>query len=73
MKWNKKDRNLHVGDIVLIVDNTPRNSWTLGKVLEVIFDKSGLVRIAKVKTPSNVLTRPVGKLCLILETDIDNN
>jgi hypothetical protein len=24
-KWNKTERNLQVGDIVLIVDNTPRN------------------------------------------------
>ena len=72
IKWNKQERNIQKNDIVLIVDNTPRNSWTMGRVIEVVPDKSGVVRIAKVKTPNNVLTRPIGKLCLILEAD-DNN
>lgn len=71
-KWNKTERNLQVGDLVLIVDNTPRNSWKIGRVLEVIKDKLGAVRIAKVKTPTTVLQRSIGKLCLVMETDMDN-
>ena len=32
-KWLSPTRNVHVGDIVLLVDqNTPRGSWLLGKV-----------------------------------------
>ncbi|VDH95111.1 Hypothetical predicted protein [Mytilus galloprovincialis] len=71
-KWNKKERNLKINDLVLIVENTPRNSWTMGRVLEVITDKFGTVRVAKVKTASTVLTRSIGKLCLVLEADMDN-
>lgn len=70
-KWNKSERNLKIGDLVLIVDNTPRHSWTIGGIQEVIMDKLGEVRIAKVKTATNVLQRSVSKLCLILESDID--
>jgi len=69
-KWNKERRNFEVGDIVLIVDsNAPRNSWPMGIVLETIQDRFGLVRQVKVKTSTNMLTRPIDKLCLLLEMD----
>ena len=42
------------------------------KLWEVIKDKLGVVRIAKVKTPTTVLQRSIGKLCLVMETDMDN-
>ena len=46
-----------------VVDsNAPRNSWPMGKVVLALPDKYGLVRQVKVKT-SNVLTRPIDKLC----------
>ena len=62
-------RNVAVGDVVLIADNSPRNSWALGRVLEVFADKKGLVRAVKLKTKSAVLTRPVAKLCLLIESE----
>ncbi len=62
-------RNVSEGDIVLIADNSPRSSWTLGRVLSVMKDKKGQVRIVKVKTKTNVLERPVDKLCIIIETE----
>ena len=66
-KWTRKQNNLKEGDIVLLVDSSPRSSWTLGRVLETIKDKKGLVRIVKVKTKTNILQRPVDKLCVILD------
>ena len=71
-KWNRPKRNLKVDDLVLIEDNTPRHSWTIGRIHEVITDNLGVVRIAKVKTPTTMLERSVSKFCLILESDIDN-
>ena len=68
-KWNSAKRNLVVGDIVLIVDTTPRKSWALGRVLEVVKDNKGLVRIVKLKTKTSILTRPIAKLCLLMEGD----
>ncbi len=57
-----------LGDIVLIADySAPCNSWMLGRVLETFPDKKGLVRSAQVQTKTNIMVRPVTKLCPLLE------
>ena len=70
-----------MGDTVLVVkDNTPRNEWPLGRVIETIKSEDGLVRKARVQIGSHnlnkrgqrmedlsVLERPVQKLVLLLE------
>lgn len=70
-KWVKKERNMKTGDLVMIADNSPRHAWIIGRIQEVVKDKQDIVRFVKVKTASNVLTRPVAKLVLILESDVD--
>jgi hypothetical protein len=66
-KWQKLERNLSVGDIVLTIDQ-PRGSWILARVEDVIKDRKGLVRVVTIKTPSGIYQRPIHKLSLILET-----
>ncbi|XP_063072352.1 uncharacterized protein LOC134463029 isoform X1 [Engraulis encrasicolus] len=67
-KWNTKKRNFQCGDLVLVVDPTaPRSSWTLGRIIEVYPDRRGMVRTAKIKTQTNIIQRPITKLCLMLE------
>lgn len=68
-KWLTARRNLAIGDIVLIVDTGPRNSWALGRVIETYPDKKGNVRSVKLKTRSGMLHRPIHKLCLLLEEE----
>jgi len=69
-KWLQPKRNLQKDDVVLIVDDqAPRNSWTMGVVKETHVDKRGLVRSVKVKTKTAELTRPISKLCLLLENE----
>ncbi|XP_072041348.1 uncharacterized protein [Amphiura filiformis] len=69
-KWILPQRNLKTGDIVLIVNETaPRNTWLTGRVVETLPDNQGYVRQVKLKTKTSVLTRPVHKLCLLLEAD----
>lgn len=69
-RWSIIGRNLHVGDVVLIVDETsPRSSWPLGKVVETFPDRKGLVRQVKVRTKTSELCRPITKLCLLLESE----
>ena len=46
-----------------------RSKWALDRVVKTFPDKSGVVRTVSVKTPSSVITRPIIKLCLILEFD----
>ena len=69
-KWFDIKRNLQVGIIVLIVDSkVPRSSWPMGVVHERIPAGKGQVNHVKVKTTTNILVRPVGILCLILEME----
>ena len=68
-KWLKPKRNVTVGDLVLLVDNAPRNAWAMGRVEGVEEDKRGLVRVARVRTQNSTLHRPVHKLVLVLKED----
>ena len=57
-KWNTLRRNLEVGDLVLLADETfPRGKWPLGRVVEVMPSRDGLVRTVRVKTSCTVATR----------------
>ena len=65
-KWNEVKRNLKPGDIVLIIDETsPRYSWPMGRIMETFPDAKGFVRRVKVKNQTNILERPITKLCLL--------
>jgi hypothetical protein len=65
-KWTRTERNVKVGDVVIIIDeNAPRNTWLLGRVVETFASSDGLVRSAKVVTKSSELVRPIHKLCLL--------
>ena len=65
-KWLRPRRNLAVGDIVLVsVENSYRNSWPLGRIVDVLPDKKGF----EVSVKSTILERPIDKLCLLVEGD----
>jgi hypothetical protein len=65
-KWLRQERNVQVGDIVLIVDeNLPRNCWLLGRLTKTLPGADGLVRTVEVKTKNNLLVRPVSKICVV--------
>ena len=67
-KWFQASKNFEVGDIVLLAEDLQqRSKWVLGRIVKTFPDRRGLVRTVQVKTQSNVLTRPISKLCLILE------
>ena len=67
-KWTKEKRCFMPGDIVVVVDSTaPRGSWVLGKILKTFPDRKGLVRCVRLKTKTNVIDRPVTKICLLCE------
>ena len=65
-KWIEIERNLSVGDLVLILDeNTPRNLWPLARVVDVSVGRDGLVRSARLKTRATELVRPISKIVLL--------
>ena len=77
-KWQRKEREMRVGDVVLLMDaNTPRNDWRKGVVSEVMVSHDGFVRSVKLKTgqredaAETTLVRPVQKLILLLPSERD--
>ena len=74
-KWNKKQRNFAVDDIVLVLDDKkPRNSWPLGRILEVYANsRDGLVRSVRLKTSTSELVRPINKIVLLEAADVPSN
>ena len=51
-KWFKKQPNLKIGDLVLIIEAiVPRNQWTTGRVVELNKSADGNVRSAKIRVP----------------------
>ncbi|XP_069989478.1 uncharacterized protein [Penaeus vannamei] len=71
-KWNINRRDVKKGDIVLALDERlPRGTWPLARVIEVMCDSDGHVRIAKLKTVSGEYIRPISKMCLLLENEIN--
>jgi len=70
-KWLRPERDLRVGDLVIVVDNnSPRGQWPLGRVLRLLPGKDGVVRTAEVKTKTGVYIRPAVKLCLLESSDL---
>ena len=73
-KWNQPQRNLEVGDVVLMKDdNAARNDWPMGVITATEPDAEGFVRSAVVKTQNTELRRPVSKLILLLANAKDGS
>uniref|UniRef100_A0ABD2X9A7 Integrase catalytic domain-containing protein n=1 Tax=Trichogramma kaykai TaxID=54128 RepID=A0ABD2X9A7_9HYME len=64
--WQK----ISIGDIVLVAnDNTKRLDWPLARVIDLVKGRDGIVRVAKVKTATGELMRPVQRLLVLEESD----
>ena len=71
-KWTKAQRNVEVGDTVIIIDeNLPRGTWSLGRVIETFPGADGMVRSVRLRTKSATLIRPIHKLCLLEAADTE--
>ena len=71
-KWRTPQRNLQVGDVVLIKEQSPRSSWPMAVVEQVHPSSDGLVRSATLRLPSirsglpRIKDRPVHNLVLLI-------
>ena len=82
-KWTRKRRNVQVGDVVLLKDDSlPRNSWPLCKVVKANTSCDNLVRTVKLQIGNPNLThngkrigkvsyleRPVHKVIVLIENN----
>lgn len=63
-KWVSKTTNIEKGDLVLLKeDNIPPSQWRLGRILDTHQGTDGLTRVVTIKTPTNILKRPIVKVC----------
>lgn len=62
-KRTNQSSAINIGDIVLIgSDNKKRYQWPMGRVLEIMPSSDGIVRMAKIKTKTGCINRPLPKL-----------
>ena len=72
-KWHYPTRNIEVGDIVILHDDSPLpTKWPLTRVIKVHPGKNDLVRVATIKTSTGTYTRPVTKLELLLPSELQD-
>ena len=65
-KCKREQKNLRVGDLVLIVDdNVNRNQWPLGRVVNVFPGVDNLVRSTELQAKGTTLKPQLTKLCLL--------
>lgn len=78
-KWQNKQANIEIGDIVILHDDSPRMEWKLGRVVETFPGDDGLVRTIRLRlaTPHldsqgkpthepSYLLRPVNKVVTLI-------
>jgi Family of unknown function (DUF5641) len=69
-KWTRPERNLAVGDVVVINDpGLPRGQWPLGVIESAIPGKDDVLRTVDVKTTKGVLHRPAVKVYPFVRVD----
>lgn len=74
-KWKQEKRNLVIGDVILLKDNSvTRNSWPLGRVVRVFPSTDGRVRKAEICVVyrdghSTTFVRPVTELVVLIQNE----
>ncbi|XP_066935299.1 uncharacterized protein [Clytia hemisphaerica] len=69
-KWCNARRDLTIGDVVLMKEDTNRNCWKLVLVQKLHKSQDGHVRSVQIKQGSNTYDRPTNKLVLLVENDV---
>ena len=73
-KWKHSGRQLNVHELVLIADdNTTPLQWPLARVLELYLGNDGVARVAKIKTKTTTLIRPVTELRPFPSSEVDTD
>ena len=71
-KWLKPQRNVQIGDLVLVNDkNIPRGLWPIGVITKVFPGPDGKIRTVELRTKDSVYVRPIVKVALLEEMNCD--
>ncbi|UYV60400.1 hypothetical protein LAZ67_1001040 [Cordylochernes scorpioides] len=62
-RWHRTHEDLQSGQLVLMKqDSTPPHHWSLARIIKTYKGPDGHVRVVDLKTPKNVLKRPITKI-----------
>ncbi|XP_055527360.1 uncharacterized protein LOC129719981 [Wyeomyia smithii] len=64
-KWFLPVKPLEPGDLVVVIDDSRRNGWIRGRVVEVVKGVDGQVRRALIQVREGLMWRPTVKLALL--------
>ncbi|XP_053698962.1 uncharacterized protein LOC128745926 [Sabethes cyaneus] len=64
-KWFEPVKPIQVGDIVIVVEDTARNQWLRGKIVEVFVAADGQGRKARIQTAKGIILRPSAKIAVL--------
>ncbi len=70
-KWQRKVRNLQIGDVIVLLDGRKKGEWCLGRVTNTFPGSDGLVRVLEVKTQFGQYLRPITKVSMVLPVEED--
>lgn len=69
-KWQKIQREVKPGDIVLLRDpSNPPCRWSIAKIENVRYGSNNLPRVVDVRTAKGVYTRAVTQICPLVNND----
>ena len=69
-KWRQQQRDLKPGDTVIVPSpDTPRGRFPLARVTEVMPGRDGQVRVVKLQLGDKLVTRPICKVCPLLDSN----
>ncbi|XP_055645639.1 uncharacterized protein LOC129782532 [Toxorhynchites rutilus septentrionalis] len=71
-KWFGEVKSIHIGDLVMIVNEMRRNSWERGRVVKLYPGKDGRIRSADVKTSTGIVQKPLTKLAVLDVLDAES-
>lgn len=68
-KWRISYPNAEIGDLAILIEDSPPPLWKIGIITNTYPDISGKIRTVKLKTFSGEVIRPIQKLCLFPKND----
>lgn len=72
-KWQSKEPNLCVGDLVLVLDdNLPPTKWAIGRITQTHPGSDGLIRVVTVRTKNSTYKRAIVKVARLPIEQCDN-
>lgn len=69
-KWQQRERNLRVGDLVLVLDdNQPPSKWAIGRIIDTHPGNDNQIRVVTIRTINGTYKRSIVKVARLPTAD----